>query len=294
MRKPSLFIIGAPKCGTTSLSRYLGSHERIYISDPKEPFYFNTDLQYRGVVSEKDYLKLFMKTQDSVEILGEASTSYLYSKEAVPNIIKFNPDAKFIVMVRNPVDMAYSLHKELLWIGIEHVESFEEAWFLQRTRRAGKGISWYCRDPAWLQYREVCALGSQLKRLFATVGREKVHVIVFDDFVSDTRQEYLRVLSFLGVPDDGRVVFDAHNRGKRHKFKFVARVALGLRRLKEKVGLRHSFGVASKMMEWNTVTEGREYNSEFREYLCMVFADEIELLEHILCRDLSRWRRGDT
>ena len=92
--QPNFFIIGAPKCGTTSMSVYLSSHPDIIISDPKEPHYFSDDINNGGIRDMKVYLDCFSSDDKKVNAIGEASTLYLYSKVAVPNILKFNKDVR--------------------------------------------------------------------------------------------------------------------------------------------------------------------------------------------------------
>ncbi|SRR6056297_999156 len=136
IKKPNFFIIGAPKCGTTSLYYYLKDHPDIFMAEPKEPHYFSTDFsdKFRKVLTREDYLNLF-KEAKKYKAVGEGSTEYLYSKEAVPNILKFNSEAKFIVMVRNPIELVISLHQELFVEMNENIEDVEKAWDLQEKRR---------------------------------------------------------------------------------------------------------------------------------------------------------------
>src|SRR5690606_30582215 len=82
MTRPNLFIVGAPKCGTTAWVEYLSSHPEIFFCDPKEPHFFNTDIpNFRWVRSLDEYLKLFVRA-GSKKVVGEASILYLYSQEA--------------------------------------------------------------------------------------------------------------------------------------------------------------------------------------------------------------------
>ena len=130
--KPNLFIIGAPKCGTTAKAHYLSEHPDVFMCPEKEPHYFNTDLNYKRGKSDdlEEYLNLFSGATEE-KIVGEASVWYLYSKEAVRNILEFNPNAKFIIMVRNPIKMAPSLHQQLFYNGRETEKDFNKAWCLQ-------------------------------------------------------------------------------------------------------------------------------------------------------------------
>ena len=134
MKKPDFFIVGAPKCGTTALAEYLRQHPDVFFSDPKEPCYFCNDFpRKRYVESESDYTALFRKAK-SGSILGEGSVWYLYSECAIENIYQFNPNAKIIAMIRNPVDLVYSLHSQLVYSGEETISDFEEAWDIQYKR----------------------------------------------------------------------------------------------------------------------------------------------------------------
>ena len=140
MMKPNFFIIGAPKCGTTSLAAWLAEHPQIYFSPTKEPHFFNTDHK-RFLNSLQSYEKLFAGASKHHCSVGEASVWYMYSSAAVPNILEYNSDAKFIVMLRNPIEMAPSLHEELVFTGREDVNEFSEAWQLQDLRRNGPALA---------------------------------------------------------------------------------------------------------------------------------------------------------
>ena len=95
-KKPDFFIVGAPKCGTTSFYHYLRQHPQIFMPDNKEPHYFGSDLKKRSdefIKTEEEYLSLF-KDADPSQMTGEASTFYLYSKVAQEEIKSFSPHAK--------------------------------------------------------------------------------------------------------------------------------------------------------------------------------------------------------
>jgi len=136
MKQPNFFIIGAPKCGTTALASYLSAHTDVFFSHPKEPTYFNQDFDEkpRAAHNEKEYLHLFEQA-DGLKMVGEGSTRYLSSNVAVKNIMKFNPQAKIIIMLRNPIDMYISLHSHCFYNLVEPEEDPEKAWRLQRERK---------------------------------------------------------------------------------------------------------------------------------------------------------------
>src|SRR5271168_2527435 len=167
--KPDFFIIGAPKCGTTSLAAWLSEHPDIYMS-LKEPHFFNTD-HNRFLNTLEGYERLFVGAGERHAAVGEASVWYLSSSTAVKNILDYSPQARFIVMLRNPVDMVISLHEEQLFTGREDVADFAEAWNLQDQRRNGRRLPTMVWEPKYVQYGDLCSLGAQVARLLEAVPR---------------------------------------------------------------------------------------------------------------------------
>ena len=296
MKRPDFFILGAPKCGTTSLDAWLGAHPRIFTA-PKEPDYFNRD---PGDMNNlRQYESLFAAANDAHLAVGETSPKYLRHPHAVGNILRYNDAAKFIVMVRNPADMAMSWHAQQLRNDNEDVRDFETAWNLQYQRRAGDAMPRLCYDAANLLYGDVCALGKQLARVYEQAARERVHVVVFDDVVADPGRVYRAVLKFLQTPDDGRAVFDAHNPGRLPRFRYLNRklsdAHAKLAQVKTAFGIRRSFNggaLLQRLKRLNSRADSRPpLRPEFRRALADYFADEVRLLESLLSRDLSHWRR---
>ena len=136
MRKPDFFIVGAPKCGTTALCDYLNQHPQVYVSANKEPFYFGSDLPGHLDWTQQNYLALFEPAGERT--CGEASVWYLYSKSAAQEIRTFNPEARIIIMLRNPVEMAYAMHNQGLYNLTEDIEDFDEA--VKATERRSQGL----------------------------------------------------------------------------------------------------------------------------------------------------------
>ena len=138
---PGFFIVGAPKTGTSAMWRYLMDHPDVFMSAKKEPHYYATDI-VDPIVRDPSlgidwYLSLFRDAGDA-KVVGEASIFYLFSKAAIPALRDAYPDAKILVMVRNPVDLIHSFHSQLLYSGQETEKSFERAWALCRQGpRAG-------------------------------------------------------------------------------------------------------------------------------------------------------------
>ena len=128
MRKPNLFIVGAPKSGTTALYEYLKVHPEIFMSAYKEPHYFGSDLrgprmeQFRG--NDRKYLSLFAAATNE-KWVGEASIWYLYSQRAAQEIKAYDPNAAIIIMLRNPLEMGYSMFYQSSYTGNEILPTFE-------------------------------------------------------------------------------------------------------------------------------------------------------------------------
>lgn len=187
-RTPNLFIVGAPKCGTTAMSSYLAGHPDIFMSEQaglKEPNFFCNDLwfshQRHITTTWSEYLNLFALAPACVKYIGEATPLYLGSRVAIKNILENCPSPRFVVMLRNPVELVVSLHNQYVKAGLENV-NFERAWNLQEKRLKGSSLPPGVDQGEYLNYANRAKIGEQLKRLYETVDREAVHCIFFDDF----------------------------------------------------------------------------------------------------------------
>jgi hypothetical protein len=219
---PDFFLIGAPKAGTTSLHHYLAEHPRLCAASEKEPYYFCSDLgDMSKVVDEKMYTALFRACSPG-QLSYESSVWYLYSQEAVPEILSRRSDARFIVLLRNPVDIAISLHGQLLRTLQEDQEEFAAAWALQQVRADGKALPHYCPAPALLQYRRACSLGEQSERLLRHVKADQVLFLDYRHLIDRPQDLYSSVMTFLSVDHDGRDEFPVHNESRVWRSQFLA------------------------------------------------------------------------
>ena len=299
MKMPNFFIAGGPRCGTTALYTYLRQHPRGFMPRQKECHFFADDFAtFRRIDSLHAYLRLFEHSNDRHIAVGEASVFYLASEVAISNIHRFDDSARLLVMIRNPVEMVHSLHGQLLTTFQEDVKDFEQAWRLQAERRAGRGIAASCQFPECLQYARMAKFGQQLRRALRIFPREQVHVVMFEDFVKDTRQAYEGTLKFLRVPSDNRSSFPRVNENRTAAWRALSmrirRPPAGLHRLKETV--RRSIGEANyaKIARAYLRLMTSEYrpkllSTEFREELVAEFRDDILLLSELLQKDLSHW-----
>ena len=229
MPRPNLFIIGAPKSGTTSLYEYLLGHPGIYMSPYKEPMFFCPDvhgLHGQAALShgtnEDAYLALFDDAR-AEKWLGEATTRYLVSHEAARLVHEFSPNAVAICLLRNPVDLVHALHNERVSQGNEPITDFAQAIAADDRRARGLDLPGAMNSLGSV-YRESATFAVPLQRWFDALGRDRVHVIIFDDLTRDVRAELRRTLEFLGVdPDYQPANVDARNTSHRQR-KLVRRV----------------------------------------------------------------------
>ena len=246
---------------------------------------------FRSANSLDEYLKLFQEATDNHVAIGEASTTYLRSFTAVPNILEAFPQSVFIVCLRNPIEMLASVHAQLFRGGVETEQSIEKAWQLQVLRSRGQQIPAFCPEPKELQYGKACLLGQQVKRLLDKVPRVRILFVFLEDLRSNPRQEYLKILSFLNTVDDGRQDFCAMNQRSEPKFQFITRILGTLNHMKNSLGIKKAFGLGAVIGKVNTqrITKPEKYNQEFLADLQEYFNDDIKTLSNLTNRDLSEW-----
>lgn len=301
MSIPTFFIVGAPKTGTTALASYLAEHPRIFMSRIKEPHYFALDLKRPVWVHDMEmYLSLFRRATKQHIAIGEASVWYLFSSVAVRGIREFNPDARIIVMLRNPIDMVASLHAQLLFSICEDQVLPQDAWRLQHERAQGRCLPRSVQTGMFpaecLQYAQVARLGEQLERTLSIFPAEQVHIIFLDDLKSDPKLVYEETLRFLGVPPDGRTTFPAINENKVLRFKWLGNpmnsgssvgALISMLKRKFKFG---GFGTMNLVRKLNGRPQRRvPLPPSFRAELADEFRDDILKLSRLVNRDLSAW-----
>ncbi len=297
--KPNFFIVGAPKCGTTALYEYLRPHPNIFMPEIKEPHFFAKDLgTYPRIKTMEEYRALFADATPEHRRVGEASVYYLRSSVAIPGIREYSPDAKILAMFRNPVDMVYSLHSQLLHVAEETVSDFETAWRLQERRSRGLDLPPAIRSPLLVQYAQVGQFGTQARRLLSCFPREQVKLILYDDFAASPKQVYDEVIAFLGIPHDHRTEFPRINENKGARVAWLRRLYRkpppvlreAVRSLKRSVGIEGISAAKKKLVALNTVRERRPpLPPQLRAELVATFHDEVALLAQLMGRNLSHW-----
>ncbi|MDR6176477.1 hypothetical protein QE364_001189 [Nocardioides zeae] len=205
-RPPDFFLLGVPKAGTTALHAALTQHPGLYLSPVKEPKYYlcgdapppayrgpgDAHSQQEWVWRRDDYLALFDGAPEGA-LRGESTPFYLYHRDARRRIAEDAPAAKLVVVLRDPVDRAYSNWMHLWMDGLEPVPDLVAAAALEEQRIAD---GW---APFW-HYRGLGRYGEQLQDLYRHVPREQVLVLRYREIVDAPTATLARVFAFLGVP----------------------------------------------------------------------------------------------
>jgi hypothetical protein len=292
---PNLFIVGAPKCGTTALYSYLRNHPDVFMSELKEPQFFASDTfgEQRNVTTLPKYLEYFAGANNQKKV-GEASTCYLGSRAAAEGIKTLSPSAQIVLMLRNPVEVIYALHSERILNGTEHIGDFATALDSNEERRWRRG-KFKGKRVIRPTYRELSRYVQPVRRYFDTFGRENVHVIIYDDFRQNTKAAFGELLAFLGVGSSPEIEYSIMNANHRVRSMvvqdFLAQPPECLRRFSRAVvpkQLRHS--VMRTVRSINAVYAPRPaMNPQLRMRLQSECRRDIDELSQLLNRDLSHW-----
>lgn len=298
MKRPDFFIVGAFKAGTTALYEYLRAHPQIFMSVPKEPMYFGADLtpRYRRM-TEDEYLALFRDARED-QHAGEASPWYLYSTAAAAEIRAFEPAARAIIMLRNPVDVMYAQHSQLVFNQREDLADFGAALDAEPDRLAGRRIPQHAIRPEALYYRKSVRFPEQVRRYLDVFGRTGVHFIVFDDLVADAAGVYRSTLEFLGVDPGFPLDTTVYNPNKSARSGRVQRAIFapppalrGLFGRLRRVPLLHR--VRDALVSVNSrPAERQKMDPALRAALTAEFAPQVAELGELIGRDLSAWSRA--
>ena len=310
-RLPNFFVVGAGKAGTTSLYNYLKAHPQIFMSPIKEPNHFATDIDasafsedYRRTllhdvsgyvrgdmtepvhiahVSERDdYLKLFRQAGDALAV-GEISNSYLNSTTAAAEIRSAVPHARIVMILRDPVDRAYSQYLMDVRIGYVRRPFVEEL----EADLAQPDKSWGGEGRG---YVERGLYHDHVRRYLDTFPRDQVAIYLFEDMRQDLVGLLGQLYGFLGVDSD----FVPADLGKSNAAQ-VPRTHLlnfllfqsGFKTILQRVvpaGLRPLL----KRLYY-AAPESRRLDETERGRMIGFFRDDIRRLEVLIDRDLSRW-----
>ena len=199
MNLPNLLIVGAAKSGTTSLHNYLKQHPEIFMSNHKEPhFLINKEIGEnripKAVKKLDEYSNLF-DGSDTFKYRGESSAMYLqFPNITIKNIKKYlEKDIKIIIMLRNPIDRAFSGYQHVKRFNIDEELTFEQALEVCEDR--------YFKQTSLTPATRYIHIGMyyDFVKKFMHSFSDQIHVIIYDDFIADTQNELSKVFSFLEV-----------------------------------------------------------------------------------------------
>jgi hypothetical protein len=238
--------------------------------------------------------------------------TYLYTSDRMAPILKLWPEARFVIALRDPLVMLPSLHQRLLVTGDENITEFRKAWAKIEERAQGKSIPRSAIDPRFLRYDEAGALGKHVERFVRAVGRERCHIVLFDDLAGDPEGTYRNLCRFLGIEPWPHTDFHPRriNKGFRLGWlqrllkrppKAVRTVLAGekFRTREKKLDTRESraitavFAVRKHLLDWNKVPAKRQpLDPELRQQIIDRLRDDVILLSRVIDRDLSHWLGG--
>ena len=298
--RPNLFLVGAPKCGTTSLYEYLRQHPQIFFPVAaevnsnwrvKEPAFFCPELLPSDIVirEEPQYLANYAGSEHH-RWRGDATTYYLYSQDAPARIREYSPDARILIILRPPVEQMRSNHSHLLRAGREDIADFHAAVAATEDRRMGR------RMPqrgvrAWLDYTGVCSFASQVERYQKTFGVDRVKVVLLEDLRARPVQTYREVLSYLDVDTSFVPEFRVHNeappRGVLERF-----VTTVYRRpeIKQAASALFPYEMRRRFVSGIRKLETSRDKVDPRDLeLRVALRPDVERLSGLIGRDLSHW-----
>jgi hypothetical protein len=207
--KPNFFLLGAGRCGTTTLHSMLQQHPEIFMSQVKEPSFFCSYFQV--VKNPVDYFRLF-NPKKSEKAIGEASHVYLSNPESAPVIHQLFPDVKFILIFRNPTERAYSLYNFMQAAKFESLAAFEEAVEAEDHRFADPDFFKNCPQYFWnFMYLRSSCYDVQWQRYLRFYPRSSFFPLSLYELTADPSLWMKRIYEFLGVDNDFRPSFDRLN-----------------------------------------------------------------------------------
>lgn len=276
--RPNLFIIGAMKSGTTSLHAYLARHPEIFMSEPKEPAYFVEEMNLsRG---EDWYLSLFAGGCGA-KVVGESSAVYSMVPRfmGVPQLIAcFNPDARFVYVMRDPFQRTLSHY----WHLVQHHGEDRDLLTALKSHPPYVNVSYYAM---------------QLRPYFDTFGRDRVHVATFEELVRDPLAMVRSLFAWLGV-DEAFVPPNLCTRENATPRNVVRKGGLFDRFRHSAVwkavgGLVPSPArrIARRLLE-KPVDRSAEAVAAARAYLRPIQLEQVDELRDLLGRDFPEWPSG--
>ena len=292
---PNFLVIGAAKSGTTSLYHYLKQHPEIYMSPVKEPYFFsfiNKKPKFKGPLDEnvnkiiitklEDYERLF-KGVTTEKAIGECSNSYLYLPESAYNIKKIIPDCKIIIILRNPVERAYSHYMQSVMIRKENLP-FDEA-IKKEDERRNLGWVWF------FQYTGQSMYYKQVKQYLDLFGEERVNVYLFDELKKDPIGLMKKIYNFLEVDNNFVPKISIENKSGKPKSKILMNLLITDNQYKRFIKIIFPKNVRGNIYKYlfNKNISSYSIDEEVKKELISRFYNDIISLEKLIKKDLKHW-----
>lgn len=283
--KPNLFIVGAPKAGTSSLYSYLSKHPDIFVPEVKETHHFSCpevkDTYYKVsfVESADEYLNLY-KNAINQKWLGDFSPSCLFSPHAAQRIFDFNPDSRIIIVLRDPADRAVSHYLMDRRLGIQ-------------TKTLPESIKEKESNRLFIkEYMEMGKYYPQIKRYLDCFSREQVYLARYDELVTDPAAFISNILEFLGLES----VSSIDTTRKHNPYRMPRSALLGRfyqSNVKQTIG--KLFPQKLKQIARSAVYSNSKPDMQNeREVIRPYFNEDIDMLEGLTGWDLEKWKAHRT
>lgn len=289
MNKPTFFIIGAAKAGTSSLWAMLKQHDQVFMPADKlnkEPAYFSN----KGQQCLKEYLALFTGTTTKHKCIGEASTAYLTDINAARAIHSFNPESKIIISIRNPIDRAYSLYNWMVQEGYEWVSIFENALILEEKRKFKRIPNFFEPEYYWnYMYFSSGLYYEQIKR-YINLFKKKVLIIEFEKMIKEPEDNFRVICNFLEIKQQ-RIQIKKENVSKQvccpHiLFFLIKRFSIFSKRFKKISEKNHR----DRLLQYIVSNKNpKKMDSNTRYFLRRKYENDINKLGKLIDLDLSSW-----
>lgn len=259
----------------------------------KEPHFFSPDLPSTSYVRDaSSYLDLFSPAGTD-QVQGEASVYYLYSKQAAGLIHEKNPEARILLLLRDPSDLVHSLHSQALYNCDEDLGDLAEALAAEADREQGRRIPAAARLPHTLRYRAIVDFEPQVRRFLDAFGRDQIQVLLFDDLKASPELVFASCLDFLGVDPDFPMCTTHANPNTVLRLPTLERLVkqrTHLRGLLKRTAPRAYSALHRWFHQANTMTRPRsEMDPDLRRRLRGELTPGVEALGRLIDRDLSGW-----
>jgi len=289
---PNTFILGASKCGTTSLYDILKEHPDIYFSIVKEPqFFSNDDLYSEGICS---YIKKHFKNSAGFKCRVDASPHYLYYKKAAQRIFQDigGKNIKFIVILREPVSRAYSLYWNMVREGYESL-GFRDALDKEKERLDDGAIERL--GTVRYQYLSSGLYAQQLEQYFEYFERESFLILFHEDLKNKPKAVIKQVTEFLGVNELENTKDQSSNMSSMPKNRWIHSFLRGKSIFKKIAGFMLPYNIkyllVTRLINMNLREENYPpLDENLKLIIKKSFTKDIDILEKMTGRKLDEWR----